>query len=323
MVSGFKLTKGGTGTLLLTNVDKFRPGTLTVNGGSLIFGSSATDQFVACVVLNASATNTPTLLLQNGSVFTNTTPVSVLTGTNKSPFLMVNGGTIAANQQVGTFNVTGSGSVNLNVVNSGDSLVLTSGLTMASVSSTGASIVKTGARVAGPHPGNAVLRAHIPARRQRRHRSVAGVLGHEPRRHTRQYRRATVDLNSTNNTFGSMYGGGASGGNVLLGTAALTVGGDNSTGTYAGAISGTGSVGLTKIGAGTLILSGINTYSGISSVNGGTLVADTTTNASVLGASSPLSLGGVPLPAQGQSRHQSNTGTRGTHPYLRGEYHRR
>ena len=50
---------------------------------------------------------------------------------------------------------------------------------------------------------------------------------------------------------------------------ALRVGNNNSTTTYSGVLSGTGSV--TKIGTGTLILSGANTYSGNTTVNTGTL----------------------------------------------------
>ena len=44
-------------------------------------------------------------------------------------------------------------------------------------------------------------------------------------------------------------------------------------GTYAGTMSGTG--GLTKSGTGTLTLSGINTYSGGTTINQGTLSGDT------------------------------------------------
>ena len=50
---------------------------------------------------------------------------------------------------------------------------------------------------------------------------------------------------------------------------ALTVGGNNANTTYAGVLSGSGS--LTKVGTGTLTLTGTNTYSGGTSVNAGTL----------------------------------------------------
>ncbi|CAM3032299.1 beta strand repeat-containing protein [Rariglobus hedericola] len=77
---------------------------------------------------------------------------------------------------------------------------------------------------------------------------------------------AVLDLNSLNNTIGSLAG---SGGSVTLGSAILTTGGNNTSTTYSGAISGSG--GFTKIGSGTQTLSGNNTYSGATTVNAGTL----------------------------------------------------
>jgi len=79
-----------------------------------------------------------------------------------------------------------------------------------------------------------------------------------------------LDITGFNNTIGSLTGGGASGGNVTLGAATLTIGSDNtSPAAYAGIISGTGAI--TKSGTGTLILSGSNTYSGLTTISSGTL----------------------------------------------------
>src|SRR5262249_6100802 len=58
-------------------------------------------------------------------------------------------------------------------------------------------------------------------------------------------------------------------GNVTLGSATLTTGNDNTSTTFSGVISGTG--GLVKIGAGTLTLTGANSYTGPTIVSGGML----------------------------------------------------
>ena len=84
---------------------------------------------------------------------------------------------------------------------------------------------------------------------------------------------ATLDLNGFNTQIGSLTGGGTTGGNVTLGSATLSVGADNTTpAAYAGVISGTGS--LTKLGTGTLTLTGANTYTGPTNVNAGTLLVN-------------------------------------------------
>ena len=85
---------------------------------------------------------------------------------------------------------------------------------------------------------------------------------------------ATLALNGFNQTVGSLAGAGS----VTLGTALLTAGGDNTSTTFSGAISGTG--GLTKNGTGVLNMTGANTYVGLTTVNAGTL----SVNGSLAGA---------------------------------------
>jgi autotransporter-associated beta strand protein len=77
---------------------------------------------------------------------------------------------------------------------------------------------------------------------------------------------AELDLNNSNQTLLSLNGGGATGGNLKLGSGALTLTG---AGSYAGVISGSGI--LTKSGAGTQVLSGANLYSGGTTISGGRL----------------------------------------------------
>ncbi len=98
---------------------------------------------------------------------------------------------------------------------------------------------------------------------------------------------ATLDLAGFNETINGLTNSGT-GSSVVdnsAGTATLTVGNNNQTSTFSGTIKNTvGSVALTKIGSGTLNLTGTNSYSGNTTVNGGTLqilLANLATNAAV------------------------------------------
>jgi autotransporter-associated beta strand protein len=74
-------------------------------------------------------------------------------------------------------------------------------------------------------------------------------------------------------SIGSLSGGGALGGNVIVHqTATMTVGTDNTSTTYAGIIAdGFGPANVTKVGSGTLTLTGSNTYAGTTTISEGTL----------------------------------------------------
>ena len=76
-----------------------------------------------------------------------------------------------------------------------------------------------------------------------------------------------LDLNDNNETIGSLTGATATA-QVFLGTGTLTVGDATST-TFAGIISETGD--LVKEGSGTLTLSGVNTFTGTTTINDGSL----------------------------------------------------
>ncbi len=80
----------------------------------------------------------------------------------------------------------------------------------------------------------------------------------------------TLDLNGGNQSIGSLASSDPST-QVLLGAGTLTTGGDGTSTTFAGMISGSG--GLTKLSGGALTLSGASTYSGSTTINGGTLRA--------------------------------------------------
>jgi autotransporter-associated beta strand protein len=85
-----------------------------------------------------------------------------------------------------------------------------------------------------------------------------------------------LDINGLTETIGSLAGTGqvnltAEGDLVVPGT--LTVGANNTGTTYAGVIGGDGGS-LIKVGGGTFTLAGANTYTGTTTVNGGTLLVD-------------------------------------------------
>jgi autotransporter-associated beta strand protein len=81
----------------------------------------------------------------------------------------------------------------------------------------------------------------------------------------------TLDLNGFNNTIGSLSGTGVVLNNGAA-TATLTVGNDGTSTTFGGVLeNGTSVLQLAKIGAGTLTLTGTNTYTGGTTISAGTL----------------------------------------------------
>jgi autotransporter-associated beta strand protein len=115
---------------------------------------------------------------------------------------------------------------------------------------------------------------------------------------------STVTLNGGVVTFDATvasdaftFGGLAGSGNLALvnnavspAPIALTVGGNNSTNTYSGVLSGTGD--LTMTGSGTLTLSGTNTYTGGTNLNGGVLSLG---SEGAVGSTGAISFGGGTL----------------------------
>ena len=101
--------------------------------------------------------------------------------------------------------------------------------------------------------------------------NVSGAFGNNSAVTLSNVSGALLNITGFDTQIGSLTGGGATGGNVVLGASTLTVGGDNtSPAAYAGVISGTGGS-VNKIGSGTQILTGVNTYTGSTTITGGTL----------------------------------------------------
>lgn len=92
----------------------------------------------------------------------------------------------------------------------------------------------------------------------------------------------TLDISATDAGAAIKSLSGAATGAVVLGTRSLTVT-QNAEGTFAGVVSGDG--GLVKQGAGTLVLTGANTFSGLTTISAGTLqIGDGGTSGALAGA---------------------------------------
>jgi fibronectin-binding autotransporter adhesin len=124
---------------------------------------------------------------------------------------------------------------------------------------------------------------------------------------------ATLDLGNANQTIGSLAGGGA----VTLGAGTLTTGGLGTSTSFDGVIAGSG--GLVKTGAGSMTLTGANSYTGGTTISAGALqlgdggssgsiVGDVTNNGSLVFNRSDLSTFAGTI-SGGGSVTQQGTGT--------------
>ena len=105
---------------------------------------------------------------------------------------------------------------------------------------------------------------------------------------------AILDLNGFSNAIGSLAGSGIITNNRAV-AATLTAGGDNNPSTtFTGVLqNGPGTLGLSKSGTGTLILTGTSTYSGLTDVQAGLLSVRGTLSNSAVHVESGATLGGT------------------------------
>jgi autotransporter-associated beta strand protein len=229
------LTKTGTGTLTLSGVNTYT-GATAVNGGTLSISSDAN---LGTAPAGAAVAGQLTI---NGGTLRAT--ASFALNANRGMTLLAGGGTIGVTDA----NVLSYGGV---ITGSGSLTKTDTGtLTLSGVNTyTGATSVNGG-----------TLRAGV-ANTLFSQTALTLLTG------------ATFDLNSFAQSIGSLAGAGS----VTLGTATLTTGNDNTSTLFSGILSsgGAGPGGsLTKVGTGTLTLSGVNTYTGATAVNAGTLLVD-------------------------------------------------
>ncbi len=234
----------------------------------------------SALVMSGGSLQASTTLSGVANNYSLTVP-STMNGTNS--FTMSGTGNLNANvltvaNTAGTITLSGivSGSGGITMNGTGGTLVLSAANTYTGATTITAGILRAG--IANAVPSSSAV-------------TLANTSG------------ATFDLNNFNQSIGTLSGGGASGGNITLGSATLTVNQsvDNA---YAGVISGSGG-NLTKAGAAVLTLSGANTYTGTTTVTAGTLVFSGASNASSVINNSIFNIAG----ASSSSGTITNNGT--------------
>ncbi len=277
--AGYNVTLAGANTFSgTTDVDY---GATVVLGNSLALQNS---------LLLIDSYSTPGQLAFSSTVTSHAFTIGGLTGsvgfalqdnaaTPNAVVLSIGGNSVATSTYTGA--LTGSGSVNKMGTNS-QTLSGANGY-MGGTTVTSGTLVLSGANT---YSGGTTVNGGLLQL------SGAGTLGSSTGSLTMNG--GTLDLGKTIQTIGALTGTSGTILNNGGGSSILTVGNGDATSSYSGVIAnhatGTGSVLLTKIGAGTLTLSGANTFSGKLTIDAGTVSVGTIAGHST---AQPLGTGGV------------------------------
>jgi len=300
--------KSSTSILILSNANTFTGG-LTIDAGtvqgetstSALGGSSGT----GTVYLGNSAVPGANATLQDIGV-TLANPI-VLASNTTGTLMLLNqtGGSVFTGGVTGTNNLTlDSGNGNGWTISSGS---INNVGTVTNASTSGGKI--TISSVIGPNvtgviesPSGTAVMALSGANTYTGYTEVeagtlqtgaANVLGGASSTAQLQMNGGTLDMDGNSQAVGSITGTGSTITSTAAGTMTLTTGNDNTSTTYSGTITiGTATnMILTKVGTGTLTLSGTNTYNDGTNINGGIL--NFATNA--LGSAGNITFGGGTL----------------------------
>lgn len=245
---------------VIFNAAELYTGATTVDGGTLQIGSGGSLSPLTTVVLGLQANNA-TFTLGDGTSAVSTTIAGLTTS-----------GSGTANAVVG-----GNASVSTLTINNSGPDIYSGLLGGATASQNNLALVMSGSgtfTLSGPNTFNGGTTVNGAGTLQL---SGNGTLGNV--NNALNIASGILDLNRTSQAVGKLTSTGSGG--VILNNGSspstLTVGsGDATGGNFSGAIgdnnnAGAGTVSLTKIGAGTITLSGPSTYTGATTVNGGTL----------------------------------------------------
>ncbi len=303
------VTKNTSGSVTLSGANTFT-GSTTISAGTLqvntnnALGTAASGTTVASgAVLNLNNVNYSTAepLTLNGSGISNG---GALTNSGTSTFAgPINAATNATiNAGGGTLNLTGGISKNgttLTIAGGGTVNITSNGITGSTANSDlvvdGTTLVLS---VANSYNGPTTIQNSGTLK-------LGGnnVLPSSPQTAVTINTSSTFDLASYSDGVASLTGDSTTTvkNSVIGGTSTLTINPASGSTTFAGVIAGTnagtqGNIALQKNGAGTLVLTGANTYSGSTTVNGGTLTAAASSGGALASTSSvTVNAGGTVL----------------------------
>jgi len=262
------LTKDGAGTVTLGNAANTYGGVTTIGGGVLRVGT------LAAAGANSSIGTNGTVIITNGGVLDYT---GATTTNSRGINLASDNGGIGVSSNAAALTISGVISNSGSLVKSGAGTLILS----ASNTYTGTTTISNGTLLLS---GSGTI-------------STNGL----------DLAASGATLNISNITATNLslaYLSGASGSAVSLGAKNMLFGGNNSSTTFAGVVSGSGN--LTKTGTGTTTLSGANTYTGSAVVSVGTLNLANTTG-SALGSVTNISVGNGATLLISQANQVNNT----------------
>ena len=264
---GSSLTKTGLGTLALNAANTYAGGT-SLTGGIVTFNNNTSFGTGSITAAGVTIRNT------GGNTTTNN--------------LVVNGAT--------TLDTTGGNwTLNGNISGSGDITRGTSATLSLFLGGDNSGYTGTFTQV---NNGNAVVRFNA---------ANSGSAGASWVFNNPTAGRTSLDFATGTISFGSMTGSAAFNGNNA-GTKTISAGALGLNDTYSGVISnGTGTLALTKVGSGTMTLSGANTYTGATTVSAGRLVLSST--GSINSASALTVSNGATFDVSGKAAYTMGTGS--------------
>jgi autotransporter-associated beta strand protein len=289
---GLQLFGGSTGNTILSNTaNDYSGGTILGNGsgaattrlllGAGTLGAGAPGAVTSgifgtgAISIGAAATDKSQLYFSGGMTINHAIVVNTAAGTDQpGTFRVESGGSILA----GAINANladalfaksnaGAGAINVTGAFSG-----ASGLTVSTTGTASLNVTLTNTGTANSYAGNTTVSTAASALTL----GAANQIPHGTGKGNLIVTSGAFKMGGFSETINGLSGAGIVDG--TSGTPTLTVGDNDATGasnTFSGVIKNTaGTLALTKIGSGTLTLSGANTYGGATTISGGTLLVN-------------------------------------------------